>query len=143
VRLTRFIISPNLDFASFTGPSSNIAPPPDPNAFSNHVRLDIHFTSSPELDFQNSFAKLAGDVDLRVRGTIAQPSVLGHINISEGSATFAGTVYQLQHGDIFFSNPVRIDPVIDLDATAHVEDYDITIGLHGTPANLTPSFRSE
>ena len=143
VLLTRFTISPNLDFASFSGPSGTIAPPPDPNAFSNHVRLDIHVTSSPELDFQNSYAKLAGDVDLRVRGTISQPSVLGHITVTEGSATFAGTKYQLQHGDIFFSNPVRIDPIIDLDATAHVEDYDITIGLHGTPSNLSPSFRSE
>jgi translocation and assembly module TamB len=143
VRLTRFTISPNLDFASFSGPSNSIAPPPDPNAFSNHVRLDIHVTSSPELDFQNSYAKLAGDIDLRVRGTISQPSVLGHITVTEGSATFAGTQYQLQHGDIFFSNPVRIDPVIDLDATARVEDYDITIGLHGTPSNLSPTFRSE
>jgi translocation and assembly module TamB len=143
VLLTRFTINPNLDFASFGGPSGNISPPPDPNAFSNRVRLDIHVTSSPDLDFQNSYAKLAGDVDLRVRGTVSQPSVLGHITVTEGSATFAGTKYQLQHGDIFFSNPVRIDPVIDLDATAHVEDYDITIGLHGTPTNLSPSFRSE
>jgi len=143
VLLTRFTISPNLDFASFAGPSNSITPPPDPKAFSNRIRLDIHMTSSPELDFQNSYAKLAGDVDLRVRGTIAQPTVLGHITITEGSATFAGTKYQLQHGDIFFSNPVRIEPVIDLDATAHVEDYDITIGLHGTPSHLSPTFRSE
>jgi translocation and assembly module TamB len=143
VVLTRFTISPNLDFASFSGSSSGVTPPPDPNAFSNHVRLNIHITSSPELDFQNSYAKLAGDVDLRVRGTVAQPSVLGHINVTEGSATFAGTKYQLQHGDIYFNNPVRIEPTIDLDATAHVEDYDITIGLHGTPDNLSPSFRSE
>ncbi len=143
VLLTRFTISPNLDFASFSGPSSGVTPPPDPNAFSSHVRLDIHVTSSPELDFQNSFAKLAGDVDLRVRGTVAQPSVLGHITVTEGSATFAGTKYQLQHGDIYFSNPVKIEPTIDLDATARVEDYDITIGLHGTPDNLSPTFRSE
>ena len=143
VLLTRFTISPNLDFASFSGPSGTIAPPPDPNAFSNHVQLDIHVTSSPELEFQNSYAKLAGDVDLRVRGTVSQPSVLGHITVTEGSATFAGTKYQLQHGDIFFTNPVRIDPIIDLNLTAHVEDYDITIGLHGPPSNLSPSFRSE
>jgi translocation and assembly module TamB len=143
VLLTRFTLSPNLDFASFASPSSGITPPPDPNAFSNRIRLDIHVTSAPELDFQNSFAKLAGDIDLRVRGTLAQPTVLGHINVTEGSAIFAGTKYQLQHGDIFFSNPVRIEPIIDLDATAHIEDYDITIGLHGTPGNLSPTFRSE
>lgn len=143
VQLTRFTINPNLDFASFSSVSSNTSPPPSPNAFSNHVRLNIHITSSPDLDFQNSYAKLAGDVDLRIQGTVAQPSVLGRITITEGSATFAGTKYQLQHGEIFFSNPVRIEPVIDIDATTHVEDYDITIGVHGTPSNLSPSFRSE
>ena len=60
------------------------------------------------------------------------PSILGRIEINDGSATFAGTKYQLQRGDIYFTNPVRIDPIIDLDATARVENYDITIGLHGT-----------
>ena len=51
--------------------------------------------------------------------------------------------YQFQRGDIFFTNPVRIDPTIDLDVTARVENYDITVGLHGTLTNLKPTFRSE
>ena len=95
------------------------------------------------MDFQNSYAKLAGTVDLTVRGTVAEPTVLGRIQITDGSATFAGTKYSLQRGDIYFTNPVRIDPVIDLDATARVENYDVTIGLHGTTASLQPTYRSE
>src|SRR6201999_1913715 len=78
-----------------------------------------------------------------IRGTLADPSILGRIQITDGSATFAGTKYQLQRGDIYFTNPVRIDPVIDLDATARVESYDLTIGLHGTATNLKPTYRSE
>ena len=69
--------------------------------------------------------------------------MLGRIQITDGSATFAGTTYQLQRGNIYFSNPVRIDPVIDLDATARVENYDITIGVHGTSTSLKPTYRSE
>ena len=47
-------------------------------------------------------------------------------------------------GAIFTSaNPVRIDPTIDLDATARVENYDITVGVHGTAANFKPTYRSE
>ena len=38
---------------------------------------------------------------------------------------------------------MRIDPIIDLDATAQVENYDITVGLHGTATNLKPTYRSE
>jgi len=100
-------------------------------------------TSAPQLDFQNSYAKLAGTVDMTVRGTLAEPTILGRILITDGSALFAGTKYELQRGSITFSNPVRIDPVIDLDATARVENYDITIGLNGTAASLHPTYRSE
>jgi translocation and assembly module TamB len=142
VLLTRFGIGADVDFAAFAGAGGVVAPP-DPDAATNKIQLDVHVTSSPQLDFQNSYAKLAGTVDLTVRGTIAVPTVLGRIQITDGSATFAGTKYQLQRGDIYFTNPVRIDPVIDLDATARVENYDITIGLHGTTTSLKPTYRSE
>jgi translocation and assembly module TamB len=107
------------------------------------VRLDVHITSSPQLNFQNAYAKLAGNVDLRLRGTIASPSLLGRISITEGSSIIAGTRYELQRGDIYFTNPVRIQPLIDLTATARVEDYDITLSLHGTPDKLAVSYRSD
>jgi translocation and assembly module TamB len=86
---------------------------------------------------------LAGSVDLRIRGTVAQPAILGRINITDGTANFAGTTYRLQHGEIFFTNPVMIQPIIDIDATTRVEEYDVTIGLHGNLSQLTPTFRSE
>lgn len=141
VLITRFAIQPGLDASAFS--SNGISPPPDPTAFGNRIKLDIHVTSAPQLDINNTYAKLAGDIDLYVRGTAATPSVLGHISITDGSATFAGTHYTLQHGDIYFTNPVKIDPTLDLEASAHVEDYDVVIGLHGTPEKLTPTFRSE
>ena len=141
ILLTRFGIGPDVDFAAFAG-AGGVSAPPDPNSLPSKIRLDVHVTSSPQLDFQNSYAKIAGTVDLTVRGTVADPSVLGRVQITDGSATFAGTKYQLQRGDIYFSNPVRIDPIIDLDATARVENYDITIGLHGTPSSLKPTYRS-
>lgn len=142
VLVTRFGIGADVDFAAFAG-SGGVAAPSDPNSAANKIQLDVHVTSAPQLDFQNSYAKLAGTVDLTVRGTIAVPAVLGKILITDGSATFAGTKYELQRGSIYFTNPVRIDPVIDLDATARVSNYDLTIGLHGTVTSLKPTYRSE
>jgi translocation and assembly module TamB len=141
VLITRFGIGQDVDFAAFAG-AGGIPTPPDPTAFNNKIRLDVHVTSSPQLDFQNSYAKLAGTVDLTLRGTIAQPSILGSIRITDGSATFAGTKYELERGTIYFSNPVRIDPAIDLDVSTRVENYDITIGIHGDMTNLKPTYRS-
>jgi Uncharacterized protein conserved in bacteria len=143
ILITRFGVGQDVDFAAFAGMGSSISTPPDPNAPSNKVRLDVRITSSPQLDFQNSYAKLAGSVDLSIRGTVAAPSILGRIQITDGSATFANTKYQLQRGDIYFTNPVRIDPTIDIDATAQVENYEVTVGLHGTASNLKPTYRSE
>jgi len=140
--VTRFGVGQDFDFAAFSG-VGGVSAPLDPNSATNKIRLDVHITSAPQLDFQNSYAKLAGTVDLTVRGTLATPTILGRIQITDGSATFAGTSYQLQRGNITFANPVRIDPTIDLDATAHVENYDITIGLHGTTTSLKPTYRSE
>jgi translocation and assembly module TamB len=141
VLITRFGVGPDVDFAAFSS-AGGVGSPPDPNAPSNKIRLDVHVTSSPQLDFQNTFAKLAGTVDLTMRGTVAEPSILGRIQVTDGSATFAGTKYELERGDIYFSNPVRIDPTIDINATARVETYDITVGLQGTLSNLKPTYRS-
>jgi translocation and assembly module TamB len=144
VLITRFAVSPDLDLAALasqTGTSVQAIAPPD--APSNHVRLDVRIVSSPQLNFQNAFAKLAGDVNLRLRGTLAAPSLLGAVSITEGSALIAGTRYELERGDITFTNPVRIEPTIDLSATAHVEDYDISLGLHGSPQKLSVTYRSD
>jgi translocation and assembly module TamB len=143
VLITRFTVSPDLDFVALTAHAGKAQPIAPPNAPSNHVRLDVRVQSSPQLNFQNAYAKLAGDVDLRLRGTVASPSLLGRISITEGNATIAGTRYELQRGEITFTNPVRIQPSIDLNATARVEDYDVTLGLHGSVDQLTVTYRSD
>jgi translocation and assembly module TamB len=143
VMITRFMVSPDMDFAALATQANAVQVPAPPDAPSNHVRLDVHIVSSPQLNFQNAFAKLAGDVDLRVRGTLATPALLGRVSITEGNAMIAGTRYELQRGEIAFTNPVRIEPLIDLNATAHVEDYDITLGLHGTLEKPSVTYRSD
>ena len=144
VLINRFATSPDLDLAALASQASasvqSVAAPQSP---SNHVRLDVHVVSSPQLSFQNAFAKLAGDVDLHLRGTVASPSLLGRVSITEGSAMIAGTRYDLERGDITFTNPVRIEPIIDLSATAHVQDYDISLGLNGSLQKLSVTYRSD
>ncbi len=143
VMLTRFSMSPDLDIAALASQANAVQPVVPPDAPSNHIRLDVRIQSSPQLNFQNAYAKLAGDVDLRLRGTMASPSLLGRISVTEGNAIIAGTRYELQRGEIAFTNPVRIQPNIDLNATARVQDYDITLGLHGTPDKMSVSYRSD
>lgn len=143
VLITRFGLAETFDFASVAGGPSDVQMPPDPDSLLNMIRLNVHVQSAPALDFQNSYAKIAGTVDLNLRGSLAVPSILGRVTVTDGSATFNGTQYQLQRGQVYFNNPVRIDPTIDLDATARVENYDVTIGIHGTSKNFKLTYRSE
>jgi translocation and assembly module TamB len=143
VLITRFSVSPDLDIAALAAQANSAQTIAPPDAPANHIRLDVNVESSPQLNFQNAYAKLAGNVDLHLRGTVASPSLLGSVSITEGSAIIAGTRYDLQRGDVTFTNPVRIEPTIDLNATARVEDYDITLGLHGTPQKLAVTYRSD
>ena len=142
VMLTGFAINPDVDFASIAS-GGGVSLPPNPDSPTNKVRLDIRIESAPSLNFQNSFARLAGNVDLAIRGTLAEPTVLGRVTITEGRATFNGEKFELQHGEIYFSNPVRIQPVLDLTATTTVENYTVTIALQGSTNKLNPTFRSE
>jgi len=142
VMLTGFAVNPDVDFASLVS-SNGVALPPDPNSPANKVALDIRIASAPSLNFQNSFARLAGNVDLAIRGTLAQPTVLGRVTITEGTATFNGEKFELQHGEVYFTNPVRIQPILDITATTTVESYTITIALQGSTSKLTPTFRAE
>src|SRR5262249_33474841 len=57
--------------------------------------------------------------------------------------TFNSTKYHLERGDIMFTNPIRIEPIMNIEASARVRDYDITLGLHGPIDRLSTTYRSE
>jgi translocation and assembly module TamB len=143
VTVNRFALNPRFDFALYLARSNQPPPPPKPDSPLNNLHLDVHVTTAPELQVQTSLAKVSGDADLRIRGTALNPVVLGKINVVEGDIFLNGTKYSLERGDILFVNPVGIQPVLNLEATARVRDYDITIGFHGPVDKLTITYRSD
>ena len=70
--------------------------------------------------------------------------MLGRADILEGQATFHGTRFTLERGDITFANPVAIEPQLNLQASTHVRNYDLNITVTGTPdRGLNLNYRSE
>jgi translocation and assembly module TamB len=143
VLVTRFGVNPKFDFASYLARSKQSPSGTRPNSVTDNLRLDVHVLSTPELEVETSLAKIAGDADLRLRGSVARPVVLGRINIVEGDVFFSGTKYHLERGDITFTNPVRIEPILNIEASARVREYDITLGFHGSVDKLSTTYRSE
>ena len=146
ILVTRFGMNPHFDFANYLAQSKKTPIISTLNPFLDNMRLDLHITSTPELRVETSLAKLSGDLDLHVRGTAARPAIVGRVNIAEGDVFFNGTKYRLERGDITFSNPLTIEPVINLDMSARVQGYDVTIGLHGQVVGgkgLSMTYRSD
>ncbi len=146
VLVTRLGVNPRFDFANYLAQSRKAPTITTLNPFLDNLRLDVHVTSTPELRVETTVAKVSGDVDLRIRGTAARPAVLGRVNLAEGDIFFNGTKYRLERGDITFTNPLTIEPIVNLEMSARVQDYDITIGLHGTVTGgkgLNMTYRSD
>jgi translocation and assembly module TamB len=141
--ITKFGLTPQFDLANYMARSKQPPTLPKPNSMLYNMKLDVHVTSTPELQVQTALAKISGNVDLRLRGSAANPAVLGHVNIVEGDVSFQGTKYHLERGDVTFSNPTDITPVFDVAATTRVRDYDISLGFHGSTDRLTTTYRSD
>lgn len=143
VTIVRLGVDPRFDFAQYLARAKNPVRSGTQNPFLENFRLDVHISSTPELRVETSLAKVSGDADLRIRGTVANPAILGRVNISEGNVSFNGTRYRLERGDVTLTNPRVIQPVVNLEMTARVRDYDITIGFHGPIDRLSITYRSD
>ncbi len=143
VLVTKLAVTPGFDFGSYLERSRQSAAITAANSPLYNVKLDVAVRTAPELQMKTAAARLSGDADLRLRGSVARPSVLGRADILEGDATFNGIKFRLERGDITFANPVAIEPQVNLQATTHVRNYDLDVTVTGTPDRLNVNYRSE
>ena len=146
VLVTKLAVTPGFDFAAYIEKSKQAVVLTENDSLQSHLKLDVHVTTTPELQMQTAIARLSGNADLRVRGTADRPAILGRVEVLEGEISFNGTKYQLERGDVTFKNPAKTQPIIDMTATTRVRDYDITVQLRGDASStygLKPTWRSE
>jgi translocation and assembly module TamB len=146
VVVTKLAVTPGFDFGSYLERSKQSVGVAPRDSVENRLKLDVHVTTTPELQMQTALAKLSGNADLRVRGTADRPVIMGRAEVVEGDITFNGTKYHIDRGDVTFANPARTDAIVDLQASTRVRDYDITVTLSGDvskPNRLKPTWRSE
>jgi translocation and assembly module TamB len=143
VTVTRLAITPGFDFGANLARSAQSSSLPQTNPLLNRIRMDVHIVTTPELQMQTAVVRLSGDADLHLRGTLAKPVLLGRADVTEGEVYFNGTKYRMERGDVTFANPVTTTPVLDLQASTHVRDYDITVNLNGGVDKLNLTYHSE
>ena len=143
VTVQKIAITPGFDFAAYAASTRQAVITPSATSPLQRVKLDVHVLTAADLQMQTAMARLSGDADLRLRGTLASPAVLGRVDTYEGEINFNGSKFRLERGEILFKSPVGIQPVLDLRATTRVRDYDITVTVNGSTDKLNIDYRSD
>ncbi len=105
------------------------------------VNFDVQIDTAPDIQVQSSLTNdLQVEANLRLRGNITNPALLGRVNITQGQVVFYGTKYAVRQGSISFYNALKIEPVFDIDLETKVNGVEITLTISGPlhHLNLTP-----
>jgi translocation and assembly module TamB len=126
----------------FSG-QQGISGPSTGSPFLRNLQFDIIGVSAPDARMEWPSAELEADADVRVRGTWEHPILLGHIHILSGDLFFGGNRYRVSRGDVNFADPFRLDPVLNVEATTTIQQYEVTLNFNGPASKLTLSYRSD
>jgi translocation and assembly module TamB len=140
----RLLMAEGFDLGSFmtsakspsTGPATN-------STFLQNLQFDVQADSSPDSRMEWTGARLQTEASLRLRGTWEHPILLGHIHLLSGEMNFRGSQYTIARGDINFANPFRMDPVLNVEATTTIRQYEVTLDFTGPASRLTLAYRSD
>jgi translocation and assembly module TamB len=125
--------------AQFTGESSTVTS----SKFQSNMKLNVAVQSASDLSLASNKVSMAGDANLNVVGTLANPVLLGRIALTSGDVFFLGKRFEVQSGTIDFVNTVRTEPVVNLYVKTTIEQYQITLTLSGPADRLRTNYTSE
>jgi translocation and assembly module TamB len=144
VMIERVTLAQGLQVAGMlVSAKEGITGPSTASSYLRNLQFDVEAVSAPDARMEWPGATLQADADLRVRGTWEHPILLGHIHILSGDLNFAGNRYRVSRGDLNFANPFRLDPVLNVEATTTIQQYEITLNFNGPASKLTLAYRSD
>ena len=142
ITIQRTGFNPRTDLASVLAKSSEPERAPSAQAgFLADMQLDVQIQMAPDVTFQSSLAQnVQAEANLRLRGTALNPALLGRVVITQGQIVFFGTKFTIDQGAISFYNPVKIEPVLDIDLETKARGVDVILTVSGplSKLNLTP-----
>jgi translocation and assembly module TamB len=143
--LNRAAVTPGADLGHVLAVASQPTPaPPDPNEYLRGMRFDVRIQSAPTFTLETSLTRnIQTDVDLRLRGTPLAPALLGTISANSGEVQMFGNRYTINRGDVRFLNPVKIEPLLDLDLETRARGIAVNVTVSGSPQKLNVNYSSD
>ena len=144
VTVDRLLMAPGVDLTTLLVSSAESSSVPSATSeYLRNLQFDVQADSTPNARLQWASGSAQTEASLRLRGTWDRPILLGTIRMLAGDMEFRGNHYRLSRGDVNFVNPFRLDPVMNIEATATIQNYEVTLDFTGPASHLTMSYRSD
>ncbi len=116
----------------------------EPNPYLKNLNLNVNIYIDNSLVIDNNISKAEISADLKLIGTVNNPSLAGRASVTEGGEVyFSQNTFVIEQGAVDFINPMRIEPDLNLTARTQVQDYDIRLVLQGTPTKFSATLVSD
>ena len=143
VNLADLSFTPGFDLSNFVGQFSSGVEAPPSQGFAQNLGLNLSVHSSNAVNLVSRTLSIGGTANLQVRGTAAEPVILGRINLTGGDMIINGNRYLLSGGTIQFVNPTMTQPVVNLTVTTTIQQYDISLRFQGPVDQLRTQYTSD
>ena len=142
--INRAAISARADLGKLLAAASRPSTAPPAADYLHGVRLDIRVQSAPNLQLETSLTRdVQASADLRLRGSAAEPVVLGEVVVNSGEVQIFGNRYTVNRGEIRFLNPVKIEPTLDVNLETSTRGITVNVSLSGSPQRLNVNYSSD
>ena len=135
--------TPDFDLSTFSSQFNGISLPSTEESFADRVKLRMAVQSKQNLSARTSQLSVEGTVNLQVIGTLSNPVIIGRTDLTSGELFYMSNRYNLERGFISFDDPNQTRPVLNVQVTTTVEQYNLTITLTGPIDKLTTSYMSD
>lgn len=109
----------------------------------DRLALDLRVVTDEDVFVNNNYGRFQLGADLRLIGTAAAPALSGRAELREGGQLFVGrNVYTLEFGTVDFTNPVAIEPVLNVAATTRAGGEDVEVTISGAAESPTVNLTS-
>ena len=143
VDLSDLSFTPAFDLTNFISQFSGGTTPPPSTGFAQNLQLNVAVRSVSNLNLVSRTLSINGTANLQVRGTAAEPVILGRVNLNSGDVIFNSDRFVLNGGTIEFVNPSETEPVVNLSLNTTIQQYSIYMRFNGPIAQLRTNYSSD
>ncbi|MBN1296261.1 translocation/assembly module TamB domain-containing protein, partial [bacterium] len=114
---------------ALTKKHKSVRPLLPPSAF--NPRFNLRISGSDNIFVTNNLARVEMALKLNLLGSLNKPQLLGHIDVLHGDVTLLQRNFELTSASLEFADPLRIDPIVNVQAATDIDEYQVTLDISG------------